>query len=85
LFQRSDHLRFCVIAPRHSFFPFPSLKSYSALCGKRGAGHQHARHIKNEISNAAHASRNEMRHHEYRGRDPIRHLGRIETETKLTL
>jgi hypothetical protein len=23
---------------RHTRFPFPSLKSYSALCGKRGAG-----------------------------------------------
>ncbi|HEX6805149.1 MAG TPA: hypothetical protein VF133_15825, partial [Terriglobales bacterium] len=39
LFQRPDHLRFRVPGSRHSLFPFPSLKSYSALCEIRGAGH----------------------------------------------
>jgi len=39
LLQSSDHLRLGVIAPRHTRFPFLSLKSYSALCGKWGAGH----------------------------------------------
>src|SRR5579864_9243671 len=38
LFQHSDNLRLCVPGLRHTRFPFPSLKSYSALCGKRGAG-----------------------------------------------
>src|SRR6185437_2150638 len=38
LLQSSDHLRFRVLAPRHSRFPFRSLKSYSALFGKRGSG-----------------------------------------------
>src|SRR5580698_6157623 len=38
LFQHPDDLRLCVPALRHTRFPFRSLKSYSALCGKRGAG-----------------------------------------------
>ncbi|MGH9545472.1 MAG: hypothetical protein ACRD23_09685, partial [Terriglobales bacterium] len=39
LFQHPNDLRLCVPAPRHTRFPFLSLKSYSALFGKRGAGH----------------------------------------------
>jgi hypothetical protein len=39
LLQRPDHLRLRVPALRHTLFPFLSHKSYSALCGLRGAGH----------------------------------------------
>ena len=39
LLQRPDHLRLRVPALRHTPFPFLSLKSYSALCENRGAGH----------------------------------------------
>jgi hypothetical protein len=37
--QRPDHLRLAVITLRHSSSPFLRPKSYSALCGNRGAGH----------------------------------------------
>jgi RHS repeat-associated protein len=42
LVQRPDHLRLRVPALRHTLFPFLWLKSYLALCGKRGAGHDNA-------------------------------------------
>jgi hypothetical protein len=44
LLQHPDDLRLCVPAPRHTRFPFLSLKSYSALFGKKRAGQrlQHA-------------------------------------------
>ena len=35
LLQRTDHLRFRAPTPRHTFFPFLSQESYSALFGKR--------------------------------------------------
>src|SRR5208337_4581133 len=42
LFQRPDHLRLRVLAPRHASFPFPSTKSYSVVFGKRGSGQWNA-------------------------------------------
>lgn len=46
LFQHAYDLRLCVPALRHTRFPFLSLKSYSALSGKRGAGQTESQTLK---------------------------------------
>jgi hypothetical protein len=65
LLLRPDHLRFRVPALRHTPFPFPSLTSYSALCGKReqvnltyglavSVGHQFSRSLRTGYSPRLH-------------------------------
>lgn len=51
-FQRANHLRFAVPALRHALPPFRTVKSYSVLCGNRGAGqrdvgNQHQSRVQN--------------------------------------